>query len=149
MSSRFSVTTIGGVSADGVTRVVCDVAEIGDRVAAVARYAALCPYPITAQGPLFLGARGGPLNQRLVQKVTEQARLQLGLPATATPHAMRHSFATHLLAAGGDGPGPETASFQHDEFVFAIGTFPYHLPECFRVERLNLFGSGILRRLLR
>ncbi|MCB1333128.1 MAG: tyrosine recombinase XerC [Roseivivax sp.] len=69
---------------------------------AVARYAALCPYPITAQGPLFLGARGGPLNQRLVQKVTEQARLQLGLPATATPHAMRHSFATHLLAAGGD-----------------------------------------------
>lgn len=69
---------------------------------AVARYVALCPFDLTPGAPLFLGARGGPLNPRLIAKVMEQARMQLGLPATATPHAMRHSFATHLLAAGGD-----------------------------------------------
>ncbi|NEY90981.1 tyrosine recombinase XerC [Tabrizicola oligotrophica] len=69
---------------------------------AVARYATLCPMDLHKDAPLFRGARGGPLNPRLVQKVMEQARLQMGLPATATPHALRHSFATHLLAAGGD-----------------------------------------------
>ncbi|GHE00862.1 tyrosine recombinase XerC [Defluviimonas sp. 20V17] len=70
--------------------------------AAVARYVALCPAPPAPQGPLFLGARGGPLGRRQVAKVMEQARLALGLPASATPHALRHSFATHLLSAGGD-----------------------------------------------
>lgn len=69
---------------------------------AVADYARLCPFEIPRQGPLFLGARGGPLNPRLVQSAMERARLRLGLPATATPHALRHSFATHLLVAGGD-----------------------------------------------
>ena len=69
---------------------------------AVAAYVAVCPYPQTADSPLFVGARGGPLNARLIQKVMERARAQLGLPASATPHAMRHSFATHLLTAGGD-----------------------------------------------
>ncbi|PWE32158.1 recombinase XerC [Maritimibacter sp. 55A14] len=69
---------------------------------AVDRYAALCPFERAPGDPLFLGARGGALGPRAVAKAMETARMQLGLPATATPHAMRHSFATHLLAAGGD-----------------------------------------------
>lgn len=69
---------------------------------AVETYLRLCPYPVEKDGPLFRGARGGPLNPRLIALVMEKARRQLGLPATATPHAMRHSFATHLLSAGGD-----------------------------------------------
>jgi integrase/recombinase XerC len=69
---------------------------------AVADYLAACPYRLAPDGPLFVGARGGPLHPRLVQKMMEQVRINLGLPDTATPHALRHSFATHLLAAGGD-----------------------------------------------
>jgi integrase/recombinase XerC len=69
---------------------------------AVDTYLRLCPYPTAQDEPIFRAIRGGPLSPRAIQKVMEQARLQLGLPATATPHAMRHSFATHLLAAGGD-----------------------------------------------
>ena len=69
---------------------------------AVDRYVALCPHDLTPDGPLFRGVRGGALGPRQVAKVVEAARMQLGLPATATPHAMRHSFATHLLDAGGD-----------------------------------------------
>ena len=70
--------------------------------AAIAKYVSLCPYPLAANGPLFLGARGGPLSPRLIQLTMERLRGELGLPDTATPHALRHSFATHLLSAGAD-----------------------------------------------
>ena len=69
---------------------------------AVEAYITACPFQPEPDAPLFRGTRGGPLSPRLIQKVMEKARAQLGLPATATPHAMRHSFATHLLNAGGD-----------------------------------------------
>lgn len=69
---------------------------------AVGHYVALMPFELGPSDILFRGVRGRPLSPRVVQKSMAQARLQLGLPATATPHALRHSFATHLLNAGGD-----------------------------------------------
>ncbi|MBO0765703.1 MAG: tyrosine recombinase XerC [Hyphomicrobiaceae bacterium] len=70
--------------------------------AAVARYLALCPYRLAPDVPLFVGAKGRPLSARIVQLVMVRLRNALGLPQTATPHALRHSFATHLLSAGAD-----------------------------------------------
>ena len=70
--------------------------------AAIARYMALVPFPVEKTGPLFLSKTGKPLGARPVQKVMETLRIQLGLGPSATPHALRHSFATHLLQNGGD-----------------------------------------------
>jgi integrase/recombinase XerC len=69
---------------------------------AIADYVALCPFELPREAPLFVGARGGPLSPRIVQLTMARMRGALGLPDTATPHALRHSFATHLLARGGD-----------------------------------------------
>jgi integrase/recombinase XerC len=70
--------------------------------AAIERYLSLCPYPVEPDGPLFVGSKGGPLSPRIVQLAMKRMRDALGLPDTATPHALRHSFATHLLSAGAD-----------------------------------------------
>lgn len=69
---------------------------------AIADYVRRCPYPLRGPVPLFVGARGGPLNPDLVRRSVAAARRRLGLPDTLTPHALRHSFATHLLARGAD-----------------------------------------------
>ena len=69
---------------------------------AIDDYVRQCPYPLKGDSPLFVGARGGPLNPDIVRRVVAGARRRLGLPDTLTPHALRHSFATHLLARGAD-----------------------------------------------
>lgn len=81
------------------TRVVPIVPAVRE---AIEDYVRQCPYPRVGDTPLFAGARGGPLNADLVRRAVRAARKRLGLPDTLTPHALRHSFATHLLARGAD-----------------------------------------------
>lgn len=94
--SADSITVIGKGRKTRSVPVIAPVRE------AVSQYIALCPHHLEPEGPLFVGVRGGPLSPRIIQLAMERMRGALGLPASATPHALRHSFATHLLARGGD-----------------------------------------------
>ena len=92
-------TTLRVTGKRAKTRVVPIVPMVKE---AIEQYAAICPYPLAGEAPLFVGARGGPLNADIVRRVVAAARRRLGLPDSLTPHALRHSFATHLLARGAD-----------------------------------------------
>jgi len=94
--SHDTVTVTGKGRKERMVPVLPQVAKL------IADYLALCPYDLAADGPLFVGAKGGPLSPRVVQLSMARLRGALGLAETATPHALRHSFATHLLARGGD-----------------------------------------------
>ena len=95
-SKRAAITVTGKGNKTRMVPVLRQVAKL------VADYIALCPIDLPADGALFVGTRGGPLSPRVVQLAMATLRGALGLPDTATPHALRHSFATHLLARGGD-----------------------------------------------
>jgi integrase/recombinase XerC len=92
-------TTLRVTGKRAKTRIVPVVPAIRE---AVDEYVRQCPWPLTGDAPLFVGARGGPLNPDLVRRSVAAARRRLGLPDSLTPHALRHSFATHLLARGVD-----------------------------------------------
>ena len=95
-SKRDAITVTGKANKSRMVPVLRQVAKL------VSDYVALCPIDLPADGALFVGTRGGPLSPRVVQFAMATLRGALGLPDTATPHALRHSFATHLLARGGD-----------------------------------------------
>ncbi len=105
LSIRRQDAPIGGVDAltvIGKGRKQRTVPVIAPVRAAVEDYLKACPYVLKPDGPLFVGARGGELSPRIIQLAVARLRGALGLPDSATPHALRHSFATHLLARGGD-----------------------------------------------
>jgi integrase/recombinase XerC len=93
---RDSLTVTGKGNKARMVPVLPQVAKL------IADYMALCPYDLPPEGPLFVGQKGGRLSPRILQLAMERLRGALSLPETATPHALRHSFATHLLARGGD-----------------------------------------------
>ena len=95
-SKRDAITVTGKGNKTRMVPVLRQVAKL------ISDYVALCPIDLPADGALFVGTRGGPLSPRVVQLAMATLRGALGLPDTATPHALRHSFATHLLARGGD-----------------------------------------------
>jgi integrase/recombinase XerC len=97
LPGRGDVVTVNGKG--NKARMVPVLAQVSQLAA---EYVAICPYQLPPDGPLFVGARGGALSPRIIQLVMARLRGALGLPETATPHALRHSFATHLLARGGD-----------------------------------------------
>ncbi len=92
-------TTLRVTGKRSKTRIVPVVPAVREAIEAYTRQ---CPYPLTGDARLFVGARGGPLNPDLVRRSVATARRRLGLPDSLTPHALRHSFATHLLARGAD-----------------------------------------------
>ena len=92
-------TTLRVTGKRSKTRIVPVVPAVRE---AIEDYVRQCPYSLAGDTPLFVGARGGPLNPDLVRRSVAAARRRLGLPDTLTPHALRHSFATHLLARGAD-----------------------------------------------
>lgn len=83
----------------GKTRIVPLLPELR---AAIEHYAALVPFVVARDEPLFRGAKGGPLSAAIIRRAVQGARERLGLAARTTPHALRHSFATHLLGRGAD-----------------------------------------------
>jgi integrase/recombinase XerC len=95
-TGRDTVTVTGKGGKQRMVPVLPQVASL------IAAFVALCPYDLPDDGPLFVGAKGGALSPRIIQLAMARLRGALGLPETATPHALRHSFATHLLARGGD-----------------------------------------------
>ena len=96
---RAGLETLRVIGKGGKARLVPVLPVVAE---AVESYLAQCPYAPGLDAPLFVGARGGPLSPRIVQKAVEKMRVALGLPPAATPHALRHSFATHLLSGSGD-----------------------------------------------
>jgi integrase/recombinase XerC len=96
VGGRDTITVVGKGSKMRVVPIIAPVRQ------AIENYLALCPHRLAKNGPLFVGAKGGPLSPRIIQLAMQRLRGALGLRDDATPHALRHSFATHLLGRGAD-----------------------------------------------
>ncbi|KEG21346.1 tyrosine recombinase XerC [Bartonella bacilliformis] len=94
-----NVTSLSIVGKGGKTRLVPVIKAVYE---SVETYLKCCPYPLGDNQPMFRGTKGGPLQPAIIQRAVQNLRTRLGLPKTATPHALRHSFATHLLSRGGN-----------------------------------------------